>query len=389
MLSNQALRICINTTIYRIVGLFAIIVVSVALGGLIGLYRQPPGLQWAMQTLGLEPGGGTSSPIAVPVHRPASTKAPSIEKDIVVALGRLVPKGEVLTLATASGVRDARVQKLKVREGDKVRSGQILAVLDNEARLKATVAAARSTVELREASLAQTRASTLASRRESQAALARAQATALQARQDYERTKGLFNRRVVSKSTYDQKLTTARAADEEVVRLAATLSRYGEGDINQQPDVLVAARSVAAAKAELLRTTEDLDQAYVKAPIAGTVLEIHTRPGEKPGEDGVLEIGNIARMTAKVEIYQSQIGQIAKDDPVTISASALPDKLSGTISRIGLQVKKQTVTGSDPAANTDARVIEVIVALDETSSEIASRFTNLQIEARIQPGAGQ
>ncbi len=47
----------------------------VAGGGLIGLYFQPPGLRKAMELLRLEPGGGTSSPIAVPAPRPPERDA--------------------------------------------------------------------------------------------------------------------------------------------------------------------------------------------------------------------------------------------------------------------------------------------------------------------------
>ncbi len=365
------------------------IVVSVAAGGLIGLYRQPPGLQWAMQTLGLEPGGGTSTPIAIPINRQANATADGSVRGTIVALGKLIPSGDIATLAPASGVRDARLKALKVSEGDQVIDGQIIAVLDNEARLKAAVASARSTVQLRAASLEQTRASVAASRRESEAALARAKATAAQTQQDFARTKGLFERRVVSKATYDQKLAAAREAEHEVVRLTATLSRYGSGNIDQQSDVVVAMGNVTAAKAELQQATEDLEQAYVRAPFAGTVLEIHAQAGEKPGEEGVVDLGDISRMTAKLEVYQSQIALVTKGSAVTLSAVALPKDLNGRVERIGLQVKKQSVIDADPAANTDARIVEVVVALDEEASKIASRFTNLQVEARILTGAAE
>ncbi len=363
------------------------IVVSVAAGGLIGLYRQPPGLQWAMQSLGLEPGAGTSTPIAVPADRPASRIGNSNGRVTIVALGKLLPAGEVVTLAPASGVRDARLQALKVNEGDRVEGGQVVAVLDNEARLKAAVASATSTVHLRTASLQQTRASVAASRRESEAALARAEATAGRTQQDFDRTKGLFDRRVVSKATYDQKLAAAKEAEHEVVRLKATLSRYGSGNIDKQSDVLVALSNVATAKAELQQATEELEQAYVRAPFAGTILEVHARAGEKPGEEGVVELGDITRMTAKLEVYQSQAAQVIKGTAVTLSAVALPKDLNGRVERIGLQIKKQSVIDADPAANTDARIVEVIVALDEEASKVASRFTNLQVEARISTGS--
>ena len=50
---------------------------------------------------------------------------------------------------------------------------------------------------------------------------------------------------------------------------------------------------------------------------------------------------------------------------------------------IGLTVGRQGLISSDSAANTDARVIRVSVALDEPSTQIAARFTNLEVIARI------
>ena len=128
----------------RSYGLLAVIIMAaVAVGGVIGLYRQPPGLQWVMNTLGLEPGAGSSAPMAVPPANPSA--APTIPRaNGVIALGRLVPASKIVTVAPASGVREARIAELKVSEGQKVARGEVLAVLDNEQRLASAVAAARS-----------------------------------------------------------------------------------------------------------------------------------------------------------------------------------------------------------------------------------------------------
>jgi HlyD family secretion protein len=365
--------------------LAGIVMTAVAVGGVIGLYRQPPGLQWVMKTLGLEPGAGTSAPIAVP---PANPSAPPIiaKSNGVIALGRLVPASKIVTIAPASGVRDARIADLKVSEGQKVARGEVLAILDNEQRLAAAVAAARSMVAVREAAVEQTRASIRASLEEARAILARAEATALRARQEFERTESLFKKGIASQSAYDQKLAALREAQKEIERQQATLSRYEREEPDDQPDVILARRNFEAAKADLERAIEEREQAFVRAPIAGTVLQINARTGEKPGEAGVLELGNIAQMTAELDVYQSQIGQVEIGDPATISAVALPDVLRGKVSRIGLRVKRQSAISQDPAANTDARVVEAIVDLDEPSSQIASRLTGLQVEARIMTG---
>ena len=99
-----------------------------------------------------------------------------------------------------------------------------------------------------------------------------------------------------------------------------------------------------------------------------------------------MDVGDINNMTVEVEVYQTSIRLVSVGDPVKISSASLPSMLTGKVKRIGLQIRKQSIVASDPAASTDARVVEVIVSLDDASSKTASRFTNLQVEAKIQVG---
>lgn len=362
-----------------------LVMATVMLGGIIGLYFQPPGMRLVMGWLNLQPGGGTATPIAVPAppRPPASSQAAAPK--LVVGLGKLLPEGEVVTIAPPFGAGDARLASLNVKEGDRVEQGAILAVLDNERPLLAALQSARANVAAREASFAQARASVLASLGEARAALARAEATAANAAREFERIEPLRRSGIASDTTFEQRRTARDEAAREVERLKATLSRFS-GDIESQPDVLVAARNLASAQAEQERAAADLEKAYVRAPLPATILTIHIRPGEKPGTLGIMNIGNIAQMKAEVEVYQTQIGQVMLGNPVEITAEALAKPLHGTVSRIGLEVGRQALLDANPAANTDARVVKVSVALDPVSSEAASRYTNLQVIARITVG---
>ncbi len=379
--------------VFRVLALLVIIAFSILFGGISGLYRQPKPLQVVMEFLGLEPGGGSKNPIALPVDVnsgqgqisggiPEGSKS-AVERNLIIALGRLVPAGEVVTVAPPSGAGDARVAVLKVAEGDRVKRGEIIAVLDNESRLKAAINSAKAVILVREADLVRTRSATVASLDEARAAVASAEAAALSASLDFERTSTLYSKRIVAKSAFDNKLAASQQAQKKVEQAKAVLSRFTSKGIDAQSDVVVAIKNLGAAQAELRRAEQNIDQAYVYSPIAGTVLDIYARAGEKPGAKGVVDIGDIDHMTAKLEVYQADIGAVSLSDRVEIGADAFSGTLIGTVVRIGLQVKRQSVIDSDPAANTDARVVEVVVKLDEKSSAIASKFTNLQIEARI------
>jgi HlyD family secretion protein len=301
----------------------------------------------------------------------------------VAGLGKLIPQSDVITLALPYGAGDARIEEILVEEGDSIEKDQLLASLDNGASLEAALEQAKTGVAVMQAQLLQTRKSVEAGRAEAEAALARAEATARNAEQAFKRTESLVQRRTLPDSAYDEKLAERDAAARAVDEARAELSRYAGGPIDDEPDVLVARRNLDAAQADLARAHQDLKRASLVSPIGGTVLAIHADPGERPGNEGVMDIGDTERMMAKIEIYESEVTAIAIGDPVTIRARALPDGLTGQVSHIGLEVKRQTLIDDDPAANTDARVVEVKVTLDDSSSAAARRLTGLQVEARI------
>jgi HlyD family secretion protein len=365
-----------------------LVVLLIGIGGFIGLYFQPPGLQKFMQITGLEPGAGTSHPIALPVDRPPESPLKDTLPDTIVGLGKLIPDGDVTIVAMPSQAGDARVAQLHVIEGERVTAGTLLATLDTEKKLKAAVDAAVATVETRQANLAEIRDTVMANRAEAKAALSRAEAAVSTAKSDFERFRDLKEKGYATAAVFEAKRTAYEQSVQDVESARAKLSRYDFTELQMQKDVVVATRELAAAQAELRRSEAQLDDAYVWAPSSGTILSLDVRVGERPGSKGLLKLGNIDQMTAEVEVYQSMIAAVAVGASVTIESDALPNPLEGIVEKIGYQVKPQTVTDSDPAANTDARVVTVTVKLSPDASVIAQRYTNLQVTARIAVTAG-
>ena len=352
-------------------------------GAVIGIYVQPPALRAFLKLTGLKPGGGTSSPIAVPVEEKVSDEPEQAMIRSVVALGRLAPEGKVITISPPFGAGDARIDEIKVKIGSQVERGATLALLDNLASLESALASAEANVALQKTSLDQTRMTIGASLDEANAALERAVAGEKLALQDSQRVKSLRSQGAVSQSELDQAQATYSQAQKDVTKAQATLSRFASQEIESQPDIAVAARKVDSAIADLNRTKRDLARGTVTAPVSGTILDIHARPGEKPGAKGILDIGNVQRMTAELEVYQSEISFIAVGQQVELSADALNESLSGVVTAIGFSVERQTTMVDDPAANSDARIIKVIVSLDNDSSKRAARLTNLEVTGRI------
>jgi HlyD family secretion protein len=127
----------------------------------------------------------------------------------------------------------------------------------------------------------------------------------------------------------------------------------------------------------------------VVAPIAGTILDIHATPGQRPPPEGIMDMGDTRQMMAEVEVWQDRISAVKVGQPVELAAAALGQTLRGTVDSIGLTVGRQGMISDDAAENKDARVIRVLVALDQPSSEVAGRLVNLEVIARIDTTADQ
>ncbi|HZG38497.1 MAG TPA: efflux RND transporter periplasmic adaptor subunit [Nodosilinea sp.] len=331
----------------------------------------------------------------------------------VVALGRVEPASRVINVATAES---GRIDRLEVQKGDRVEQGQILAYLDTydvrraerdvaasqlaEARAQlaaettlgnsqvqeastrvgqidgpqqAAIAAQQSAVESLQAELSvaeidlarfqELNASGAISRQE----LDRQQATVNSLRAD------LGNAQATKQRLEQARLSDIRNAQAQVVSAQATTTR---AQVASQIDS--AAQNLALAEAQLART-------IVRSPQAGQVLDVFAYPGEavSPADGPILALGDTRQMVVVAEVYETDIGLVKLGQPVTITSrnGAFSDTLTGTVSEIGLQIAKNDVLDDDPAANADARVVEVRVAVDQ--SEAVAALTNLQVDVAI------
>jgi HlyD family secretion protein len=76
----------------------------------------------------------------------------------VTALGRLEPKGEVIKLSAPTSNEGNRVEQLLVNEGDKVKLGQVIAIMDSRARLQGSLGEAQKQVQVAKSRLDQVKA---------------------------------------------------------------------------------------------------------------------------------------------------------------------------------------------------------------------------------------
>ena len=108
---------------------------------------------------------------------------------------------------------------------------------------------------------------------------------------------------------------------------------------------------------------------------------------ERPGSDGVMDVGASQRMQARIEVYESDIGKVRLDQRVRLSSEngGFSDSLAGTVIQISPQVQQRAVLSTDPTGDADARVVEVLVALEPKDAERVSRLRGLKVIARFMP----
>ncbi|MBW4581444.1 MAG: HlyD family efflux transporter periplasmic adaptor subunit [Tildeniella nuda ZEHNDER 1965/U140] len=350
--------------------------------------------------------------------QPAQTEvAPKIQT--VTALGYLEPRGKVIKLsAPSSSGGSSRVDRLLVKQGDAVTAGQVVAVLDSHDRLQAALAEAQEQVKVAQSNLAVVKAGAkrgevnaqkaeigrLEAQRQGDsqaqaATVARLQAELQNAQAEALRYEQLYQQGATSASSRDTKTLTLATAQRslqeaqvvlkriqttrspELSSAKATLDRIAEV---RPVDVEASQAQVDQAIAAVQQAKAQLALASVRAPQAGVVLDIHTRPGELISTDGIVELGQTQHMTALLEVYETDIGKVKLGQPTKLFADSRAEPLSGKVSEIGVKIKRQNVVNSDTSSNIDARVVEVRVQLDAASIQKVAGLTNLQVTGEIQ-----
>ena len=303
------------------------------------MWQRRPGPAWLVA-------GGAALVVLVALlisraqQKPAPPRAAAppvqVQPEAVSALGYLEPAGDVLKLAAPiSGIGGTpRLSQLLVQEGQRVQRGQLLASFDNRPRLLADLAAVTARIQSLEAQVS-------------------------------------MQRREVSR--YQQAASTGAASlvlleekKDELVKL--------EGQWRE-------------AKAQRLGLQVDLANSELRAPLDATVLKIHSRVGERPGTDGVIELGASDQMEAVAEVYESDIGRVRPGQSVRLISEngGFSGTLIARVLRVSPQVRQRAVLSTDPTGDADARVVEVRLALTPADAARVRNLAGLKLIARFNP----
>ena len=271
--------------------------------------------------------------LSAPIASQPELKTILIES--VAALGQLSPSGEVRRLAApVSGFGGSpRLAKLLVVEGDFVKQGEVLAVFDSRPKILADLEIVRARIRTLEIKIR------------------------------------MQNREI---SRYK----------ESALQGAIPIVMFE----NKEDELIKYQGQKEEALAEVNRLRVDLEQSELKAPEDGLVLRIHSRVGERPGNEGVLEVGASHSMEALIEVYESDIVRVKVGQKVSLISEngGFNGTLFGKVKRISPQVRQRKVLSTDPTGDADARVVEVRVVLDPSSSNAVRNLTGMKVIARFE-----
>ena len=279
----------------------------------------------------------------------------------VSALGRIEPLGGISQVSVPSSLSNDRVREILVKEGQEVRKGQPLAVLESIDTLESSVRQSEAEIRVAESKLAA-----------QDSVIARYKADLGQASAEARRAEQLFAAGATSANRVEKLQADESSAKAQLAEAIATKATLVE--------------ELRSSRASLDKDKTERAKATVLAPFSGTVFKVHARPGDKVGEDGLLEMGDSSRMGVIAEVYQSDRPMIALGQKASLSADGFKGrKVEGQVVEIAREVSRQTVFSGQAGENLDRRVLEVKIGLTPQESALASHLNYLQVNVLFAP----
>jgi multidrug resistance efflux pump len=124
--------------------------------------------------------------------------------------------------------------------------------------------------------------------------------------------------------------------------------------------------SITVAKLDNARTTRE--QALVRSPLNGVIVQIHTRQGEQVKVGGIAKIVDMSQMHVFADVDELHLGRLAAGGRVEITFRGSPNVYKGKIARIAPTVKRMQRVEPDGGSSTDGRVVQVEIELDDAAS---------------------
>ncbi len=279
---------------------------------------------------------------------------------VVSASGEIKPKTYVNIGANAFG----KITRLFVKEGDRVKKGQLVAQLESVqsgADVNATQAsldAAQSDAIAAEAAL-----------RTDLADLNRAKSDAEHTQLDWDRSQALWKSALIPKSEYDTQKALFQTAQ---AGLAQAEARVAQAKAQKES----ADRHITQNQANLTRVADVLEKSRYVAPFDGVITSLPVREGEtvvigiqnSPGST-LMSIADMSVITAEVEMDETDIVDVRLGQPAEVAIDAIPNKtFKAVVTEIGdnaIVRSTGVATSQQTTASDEAKEFKVVVTLQD------------------------
>lgn len=307
-----------------------------------------------------------------------------LQKWVATAPGRIESKSEEVRLSASMA---GRIAEVRVKPNDKVFAGELLVRLDDDEAL-ARLASAEANVALRVRARNEDKAKGSPQRRKAEDEVADAERDVAQA---WARLDNIsVNKGTLRSSVEDAAVGGARSAltraqeqlrqKQEALRSAReeqALPIWSEGDLN-------------VARADLTLAEAVLQKTRIRAPIAGSVLQVRAKVGEMAvpsPEQWLVLMGDVSALRVRAELDEHDFAKVRIGQRVVVRAYAFPDReFEGRVQSISRFAGPGRLSSRGQRNKlSDVDVVEVVVDLTDPGP----LAVGMQVDAYFSPDGGE
>jgi HlyD family secretion protein len=298
---------------------------------------------------------------------------------VVTASGEIKPKVYVNIGANAFG----KITHLYVKEGDRVKEGQMLATLEN-VQSSADVSANQAALSAAETDADAARAAVNTATMDQK----QAESEYDRAKLDYDRSDALYKAQLIAKSDYDTKTAAYGTATAQLGQSKAKLAQA-----KSQLDS--AQRRIPQNAANLRRVKDVLSKTEYTAPFDGVITNLPVREGETvvigiqnaPGST-LMTIADVSVITAEVKVDETDIVNVKLGETAEVSIDAIPkQRFKGIVTEIGNNAILRSTgvsTAQSTSSSQEAKDFKVVVTIQDPPPNL---LPGLSTTARITTAA--
>ncbi|MBP5974352.1 ABC exporter membrane fusion protein [Brasilonema sp. CT11] len=358
-------------------------------------------------------------------QKPAPVETvPPVKK--VTALGRLEPEAEVIKLSAPLALDGDRITQLLVKEGEQVKAGQVIAILDSRDKLQDSLKQAQEQVNVAQAKLTQVKAGaksgeivaqkatierlqaqlqgdrlfqqeTIArlqaqwegDRTAQEATIRKIQAELSNAQAEYQRYQQLYKEGAISSSLFDSKRLSLETAQQQLNEAKAILNRINATGSKQVREAKVALQRINATGVKQIREADatlnkivevrPVDVQAAQAEVDNAVAAVKRAQTElKQAYIKAPTAGQILKIHTRVGEKMSDSGIL--DLAQTNQMVAVAEVYQSDIGKVKTG-QKAIVTGQ--AFNTELRGVVSLVGLQVNQQKVFSNQPGENLDKRV------